>query len=280
MMRLAVVIGFAVAFLARGEEESPIYLVTGATGRSGSIIYSLLKSKNCTTRALVRPGNDPSSILGCSACDESDGVYYGDVTNKSSLVPAMDGVSFLAIAVGVSGGTIDDMSKDVEWKGVENQVSALGSQAVSNGRPLTALGVALIGSMGSTDPNPSPFGGGSILFWKLQAEAFLSSSAVPFVIVNPCGLQDGPGAQTQLLVGHDDDLLGPKALLTNGPTVVDREDVARVLVHALTSPRWRPEGLRFDLCSTKHGDATQNDDAVLDALCEQALWPWAQAQAA
>ena len=36
-----------------------------------------------------------------------------------------------------------------------------------------------------------PFEGGKVLFWKLNAEAFLMSSGVPAVVVKPCGLTDG-----------------------------------------------------------------------------------------
>ena len=55
-------------------------------------------------------------------CDESEGIFVGDVTNASSLEPAMDGVRFLAIAVGVGAESPKEQQQDVEWHGVENQV--------------------------------------------------------------------------------------------------------------------------------------------------------------
>eukprot|EP00667_Euglena_gracilis_P020416 EG_transcript_22107 len=118
--------------------------------------------------------------------------------------------------------------------------------------------------MGTTLPNPSPMEGGQILFWKLQAEAFLASSGVRYAIVKPCGLGSGPGSAATLVTGHHDDLLASPYRL------VDRRDVARVVVAALLSPR---AGLRFDLCS-KPGPATA--DAALPGLLEASRWPWDQ----
>ena len=50
------------------------------------------------------------------------GIYVGDVTNRSSLLAAMTGVDSVACAVGVSAVTNDTLVKNVEWLGVENQV--------------------------------------------------------------------------------------------------------------------------------------------------------------
>jgi|AntAceMinimDraft_5_1070358.scaffolds.fasta_scaffold111426_2 hypothetical protein len=66
--------------------------------------------------------------------------------------------------------------------------------------------------MGTTDPNPKPFAGGPDLFWKLQAEAFLATSGLPFAVVKPCGLADGALGASRLVAGHDDYLLTAPAL--------------------------------------------------------------------
>jgi len=63
----------------------------------------------------------------------------------------------------------------VEFDGVEHQVAALAQQ---NARALPSLRVVLCSSMGTTDPKPAPFKGGSVLFWKLNAEAFLMGSGL------------------------------------------------------------------------------------------------------
>ena len=67
-------------------QTPPKVLVTGATGRTGKSLYAQLKadSRIGEVRALVRGGDDEKSraaaALNCTACDVSEGVYYGDVT--------------------------------------------------------------------------------------------------------------------------------------------------------------------------------------------------------
>jgi len=252
--------------------DDSIFLVTGATGRTGSLIYQQLVTAGFNTRALASSPQEAADVLNCTQCDASEGIYYGDVRNSTSLIPALQGVSFLAIAVGVGADSTEQEMQDVEWHGVENQVSVLASGAAASGRPVSSLGVALISSMGTTDPDPAPYEGGADLFWKLQAETFLASSAVPFAVLKPCGLVDGPGFASELLVGHDDYLISTQARLKNGTTAVDRTDVARVLVHALTSPKWIQAQLRIDLCSS----SLQAPTTDLDALLTKAQWPWAR----
>ena len=100
------------------------------------------------------------------------------------------------------------------------------------------------------------------MFWKLNAEAFLTASGLSVAIVKPCGLLSTAGSQSTLLVGRDD------ALLHTLPPVVAREDVARVMTAAITFER-PPLSMRFDLCS-KHGPATTD----LNALLEKTKYPW------
>ena len=113
----------------------------------------------------------------------------------------------------------------VEFTGVENQIKALtaGNPYV----PPSRLNFVLCSSMGTTDPSPKPYEGGSILFWKLNAEAFLGASGVTSVVVKPGGLIDGDANKATLVVGHDDTLL-----TTVSPPTVTRADVARVMVAA------------------------------------------------
>ena len=103
-----------------------------------------------------------------------------------------------------------------------------------------------------------------MLFYKLNAEAFLGASGVPAAVVKPCGLGNGEGGQQQLLTGHDDAML-----TTVHPPMVARADVARVMVQALVE---RQAGLRFDLCASLRGDPTTDDE--LGALLDSARWDW------
>ncbi|KAL1505075.1 hypothetical protein AB1Y20_008835 [Prymnesium parvum] len=240
----------------------PTVLVTGATGRTGHLLYGMLQHdpRVGELRALVTNRTKARQLLNCSRCDESEGIFIGDVTQPASLVAPMHGVDVLAIAVGVYGGPNQSatQARDVEFTGVENQVAALGTQA--GGTPRR---VVLCSSMGTTDPKAA-VGGGSVLFYKLNAEAFLGSSGVGSAIVKPCGLLDVPGGKHALAVSHDDKL----------PTfdfTISRADVARVMAEAALDDS--AVNLRFLLCNGKRSDPPTTDFA---GLLRSARWPWEQ----
>ena len=69
-----------------------VVLVTGATGRTGSLAYGqLLKMSQqpgatvARPRALIRNATGAQEILNCTKCDASEGVYIGDVSNATLL---------------------------------------------------------------------------------------------------------------------------------------------------------------------------------------------------
>jgi len=231
-------------------------LVTGATGRTGSLIYKELQAaEGINVRAFVTNQEEARNILNCTACDPTEGIYVGDVTDKASILASMKNVDSVACAVGVSSVSNDTLVKDVEWLGVENQVSAM-----AEANPTVDVGslyFSLISSMDTT-LDPQPVWSGKALFYKLQAEAFLQSAGVLFSIVKPCGLADMPGGRQKIQVGHDDSLMGGKA--------ISRADVASVVA---TAVKQRSSGLRFDICAAEGTPTTD-----LPALLISARWPW------
>ena len=151
-------------------EAGPAVLVTGATGRTGSLLYAKLKadSRVASVRALVTSIDKARLMLNCTKCDPSEGIYLGNVTQVSTLTAPMKGVSAVAITVGASPYSSPDLQRAIEFKGVQNQVRAL---AAGGGAASAAgLRVVLCSSMGTTAPSPKHEEGGSILFWKLNAE--------------------------------------------------------------------------------------------------------------
>ena len=96
--------------------------------------------------------------------------------------------------------------------------------------------------MGTTTPDSflDKIGGGWILFYKLNAEAFLMQSGLAFTIVKPSGLSDTPGGKSFLLVGHDDSITNKSS--------IPRSDVATVLTKACLLPS-DAANTRFDLTS-------------------------------
>lgn len=272
MTLLGVFTLFAGTAMAGANEQT--VLVTGATGRTGSIAYKLLQNmsqqENSTIappRGLVRNITKAREVLNCDKCDASEGIFIGDVSN-SSLLPdeAFSNVDSVLVAVGIGAGATREEMTDVEWKGVEHQVQKLITN--NDNSDLSNLHTVLISSMGTTYPNPLPFMGGKDLFYKLQAETFLGSCGISTTIVKPCGLDDKPGGQAQLIVGHDD------TILTMTQSTISRADVAAVAVQAAISREdvIAHGNIRTDLCSSSKGVPTSD----LDALLVSSTWPWQQ----
>mmetsp|Transcript_22527 Transcript_22527/g.34199 ORF Transcript_22527/g.34199 Transcript_22527/m.34199 type:complete len:314 (-) Transcript_22527:96-1037(-) len=248
-----------------GTKVDGTVLITGATGRTGAFLYYELKRRGVSDlRAFVRDIDKARETLGCVACDETEGIYVGDVTQPQDLKRAMVGVQTLAIAVGVDSHSSPDLQRNVEFDSVVYSVKAL-----ANGGGDSPLRVVLCSSMG-TNQTPQPSWGGGILFWKLNAEAFLSTSAIAStVIVKPCGLKEGMiGKNSTLLVGHNGTITDGSGFHT-----VSRADLADVMAEAVTMPydSSRSTNLRFDLCS-KPGPATTD----LKNLIESSRWEWDQ----
>jgi hypothetical protein len=249
---------------------SPVVLVTGATGKTGSLIYNMLKEKGVTVRVFVRNATKAKEVLKCQKCDSSEGIYIGDVTKPADLVDAVQGANALAICTSAIPHCTDFRNpsscsypktgypKDVDWNGGKAQVEAFAMQNKNNPGP-----VVLISSMGTTDPDSflDKLGNGHIGFYKLNEESFIMGSGLPWTIIKPCGLSDDEAGKRELLAGHDDEMK-----LT--PPMIPRADVARVAVEALLQPS-EAAGLRFDLCS-RVGSPTTDVDKVF----AQARYPW------
>lgn len=239
-------------------------LVTGATGRTGKLLYAQLKAREdiAEVRAFVRASTDAKekarAALNCTSCDASEGIFYGDVTVPSTLKASMSGVDTVAITVGVGFSLNASVMKAVEFFGVENQVAAL---ATYSNVSMDDKRVVLLSSMETTNPHPLPFEGGPVLFWKLNAEASVGYSGIRSAIVKPCGIEGtyGRGGK-QLLVGHDDNLPAGRS------GAISREDLAAVMAEVIAE---RSSNLRFDLCVGKGAPTTD-----LGALINSARMPW------
>jgi len=255
---------------AVGADDAPV-LITGATGGTGSLIYNLLKGR-MPVRALVRNITKARSLLGCSRCDESEGIFEGDVTEPETLLAPSIGAKALVIAVGPScHGPYPSHCifpkgaepVDIDWHGGKHQVDTFANTSRGIKRP-----ILLISTMETVDPT---FVGMTktldyIHFYKLNLEAHLMATGVPFTIFKPCMFSDGPPGQSQLLPGHDD-------TITTQPNVthLSRADLARLVVAGLQNPGLAA-GLRFDVCSRSGGPATP--DSILGEILKAAAYHW------
>lgn len=152
-------------------------------------------------RALNRNRTKAKELLQCELCDESEGFCVGDVTNATTLIPALKGVSTVAIAAAASGYSTKKQQKAIEFEGVQHTIKALTQDANLQESGLSNLRAVLCSSMGTSSPGTDQFG--DILFWKLNAEVYLASSGIGTTIVKPCGLY-GTGRNSTLVASHDD----------------------------------------------------------------------------
>jgi hypothetical protein len=264
MLRV-IVLASTLAAVAQGAVRTVV--VTGATGRSGSLIYLDLKTRGVNVRGLVRNTSKAREYLGCNKCDESEGIFVGDITKPDTLSPAMTGADGLVIATGrVEKCKVNCATKEILFDGVANQVSAfLGSP----GPKPQDRHVSLISMQFTTLPDTilnkiiaHLWGGWDVGFYSLLGETNLMNADVPFTILKACGLTEDPAKQAKILIGHDDKGWGMKDAHT-----VSRKDVARVLAAAASNPDMS-RNLRFDFCSQK--GAAQDEMTLLKA----AMQPW------
>lgn len=243
-------------------------------------MYGSLRTQGFQVRALVRNASKARSVLGCHACDQSEGIFEGDVTNETSLAAAMIEADSLVITTGPAykckfpsiyvgckyfpGAD----PKTMVWEAVQKQVRAF---AKSSGPSLKDRHVILLSNDLTTVPDNflDKIDNGHGCFYALNGEAFVMSSGVPFTIIKPNGLNEGIAGKKEIIVGHDDQGWSPKNLNTE---YISRSDVARLLVYAAANPE-KARGLRFDVTSKFFGGSPTTD---VSTVFESARLPWSQ----
>ena len=226
-------------------------LVTGATGRTGSLVVQKLQQRKeqFIVRGFARSRQKVEQLFGTT-----EGFYFGDIRDPATLAPALvdcQGLVILTSAIPQPKGipqpgqrpeltfATGEMPEAIDYQGQINQIDTALSAGVNH--------IVLVGSMGGTDENHplNRIGNGNILIWKRKAEQYLIDSGTDYTIIRAGGLQDQPGGKRELLVGKNDTMLKNPP---NGiPTSIPREDVAEVVVQALLEPNARNK--TFDVIS-------------------------------
>jgi uncharacterized protein YbjT (DUF2867 family) len=230
-------------------------LVTGATGRTGSLV---LKKLRHTSHEFISVGFARNKAKVQELFEDIDGFYFGDITDPESLKPALEGCDALIILTSavprmktqpkegerpifdfVEGG----MPEQVDFLGQKNQIDLAKATGIKH--------IILVGSMGGTNENHplNSLGDGNILIWKRKAEQYLIDSGIDYTIIRAGGLLDKTGGVRELLVGKNDQFLTNPP---NGiPTSIPRSDVAEVVIQALREDQAKNKA--FDLISKPEG---------------------------
>lgn len=226
-------------------------LVTGATGRTGSLVFQKLQQlpQQFIVRGFARSSDKVQQLFGTS-----DNFFYGDIRDPNTLMKALEGCAALVIltsAIPQMKGMPqpgkrpeftfpdDEIPQVIDYQGQVNQIDAAKACGINH--------IVLVGSMGGTNESHplNSIGNGNILIWKRKAEQYLIDSGIDYTIVRAGGLLDQPGGKRELLVGKNDTMLvnPPNGI----PTSIPRADVAEVVVQALWEPNARNKA--FDLIS-------------------------------
>ncbi len=221
-------------------------LVTGATGRTGSIVLNKLRQKtDFNGFGFARSEDKAKEIFG-----STEGFYFGDIRQKKTLETAIKNCQALIIVTSAvpqmkappQEGERPEFTypenatpEIIDYQGQVNQIDLAKQAGVEH--------IILMGSMGGTNENHplNQLGNGNILIWKRKAEQYLIDSGIDYTIIRAGGLLNEPGGQRKLLVGKNDTLLDRES-----PTI-PREDVAELIVQALVSPEARNKA--FDVVS-------------------------------
>ncbi len=194
-------------------------LVAGATGQTGQLIVSELLASGYEVRALVRDTTKARKVLG----DKVE-LVQGDVKDPATLTAAFAGTDAVISAVGARGAKGPDRPEAIDYEGVRNLVDAA---VAARSRQFV-----LISSRSVTQPdNPLNKLFGNVLIWKLKGEDALRASGVPYTVIRPGGLTNGPGGNLDLVFEQGDTV--------RAQTTITRADLARIAVQALRYPEAR-----------------------------------------
>ncbi|XRB01162.1 NAD(P)-bd_dom domain-containing protein [Pycnococcus provasolii] len=249
-------------------------LVAGATGGVGQIVCArLLQQKNCKVKALVRDASRASEILGT---DPSMEFVVADLRDANSLLEsgATEGINAVISCLGTTAFPSarwkdDNGPENTDFVAVRNLVNATKKTAPDLSR------FVLVSSVGVERTNQMPFiilNAFGVLKYKKMGEDEVKNSGLPYTLLRPGRLTDGPytsydlntllkatsGTRRAVQVGVGDTLL---------PEATSRIIVAEAAVQCLTLPCTL--GGAYELGSTE-GEGPREDPKEWTVLFESA----------
>uniref|UniRef100_A0A0C9S9D8 TSA: Wollemia nobilis Ref_Wollemi_Transcript_1135_1515 transcribed RNA sequence n=1 Tax=Wollemia nobilis TaxID=56998 RepID=A0A0C9S9D8_9CONI len=215
---------------------SKLVLVVGGTGGVGQLVVARLLDRGIRACVLVRDPKKAESLFGKQDATKLQ-TFVGDTRQPEELSSSVfEGVTHVICCTGTTAFPSrrwdgDNTPEKTDWDGVRNLVAAL---------PSSVKRFVLVSSVGVTKSDKLPwsimnlFG---VLKFKKMGEDFLRRSGIPFTIIRPGRLTDGPytsydlntllkatsGTRRAVLIGQGDELLGEASRL----------DVAEACIQAL-----------------------------------------------
>ncbi|XP_024402564.1 uncharacterized protein At5g02240 [Physcomitrium patens] len=245
---------------------SKCILVVGATGGVGQLVVAALLDRGIPVKAVLRDAKKAQTLFG-QHDPEAFQVLVGDTRRPETMPSSMfEGVTHVICCTGTTAFPSkrwdgDNGPEKTDWEGVRNLVAAV---------PKSVQHVVLVSSIGVTKSNELPwnimnlFG---VLKYKKMGEEFLRDSGLPYTIIRPGRLTDGPytsydlntllkatsGTRRDVIIGQGDNLVGEAS----------RVVVAEACIQALDIPC--TIGQTYEISSVE-GEGPGKDTARWEAL--------------
>jgi uncharacterized protein YbjT (DUF2867 family) len=197
-----------------------LVLIIGGSRSTGLHAAHILQRMRIPVRVLAR---DPVAAL--KRLGSGFDIVRGDLTDRASLVSALDGVSQLILTAGVRSGRFARPSvvRATEYHGILNTIDAASAHRFA-GRLvyMTSIGVR----RRSLFAFALNLWKGNTLRWRHQAEDAIRSSGIDYTIVRAAFLLNGPPGQREISVRQMESPL-------TFHEAIARADAAEALVEAL-----------------------------------------------
>ncbi|KAJ3704378.1 hypothetical protein LUZ61_008083 [Rhynchospora tenuis] len=218
--------------------SSKLVLVIGGSGGVGQLVVASLLSRGIKSRLLLRDPSKAVSLFGQQNEDTLE-VWKGDTRNPNDIDPAMfEGVTHVICCTGTTAFPSrrwdgDNTPEKVDWEGIRNLVNVM---------PHSVKRLILVSSVGVTKYNELPwsimnlFG---VLKYKKMGEDFVCNSGIPYTIIRPGRLTDGPytsydlntllkataGERRAVILDQGDNLVGEVSRLVVAEACIQAMDI-------------------------------------------------------
>ncbi|KAH8948653.1 hypothetical protein BDL97_11G105100 [Sphagnum fallax] len=221
-------------------KSSKSVLVVGATGGVGQLVVASLMERGHSVRAIIRNPEKGKALFGDQDPQQFQ-AHVADTRQQEVLAPSLfelQGVTHVICCTGTTAFPSkrwdgDNGPEKTDWEGVRNLVSTL---------PSTIQHFVLVSSIGVTRAKKLPyiilnlFG---VLTYKKMAEDFLSNSGIPYTIIRPGRLTDGPytsydlntllqatsGTRRDVIIDQGDTLIGETSRIVVAEACVQALDL-------------------------------------------------------
>jgi len=198
-------------------------LIAGATGDVGSETAKIAVEKGHHVRALVRNTSNRDKLGKAKNTIE---FYEGDILDKASLEPAMEGTNALIISIRLTPAEVKRgrAYKDVELEGVKNLVEIAIQKGIKKIIHVSALGVG-------------PHCLSDMYQAKYQAEEVIIHSGIDYTIFQPSGMfKDFQKSHIPRVLKKGEATRWPYSPITLKMSPLSHGDLAKCVVDTLTNP--------------------------------------------